>query len=83
MSYKVHYKSSIERDLKKTDKAEAKIVLNKMEKELGKDPSEGEQLKGELQGLFIYRVGDYRVIYAKTTDGILVLRIGHRKEIYR
>jgi len=79
---KVYYKALIERDLKKIDKAEAKRVLNKIEKELGKDPSKGEQLKGEFRGLFGYRVGDYRVIYAKTTDGVLVLRIGHRKEIY-
>ena len=28
------------------------------------------------------RIGDYRVIYAKTRDGVLVLRIGHRKNVY-
>lgn len=83
MPFRVHYKASIERDLKKIDKAEAKKILNKIEKELGKDPGRGEQLKGEFQGLFRYRVGNYRVIFARTTDGILVLRIGHRKEIYR
>lgn len=83
MPYKVYYKASIERDLKKIDKAEARRILNKIEKELGKDPGKGEQLKGEFRGLFRYRVGDYRVIYARTADGILVLRIGHRKEIYR
>lgn len=83
MPYKVYYKASIERDLKKIDKAEVKKILNRIEKELGKNPGKGEQLKGEFRGLLRYRVGDYRVIYARTTDGILILRIGHRKEVYR
>jgi mRNA interferase RelE/StbE len=83
LPYKVYYKASIERDLKKIDKAEAKRILNKIEKELRKDPYKGEKLKGEFRGLFRYRVGDYRVICARTSDGILVLRVGHRKDIYR
>jgi len=28
-------------------------------------------------------IGDHRVIYTKTVDGIFVLRIGHREDIYR
>ena len=83
MPYKAYYKASIGRDLKIIDKAGAKRILNTIEGELGKDPSKGEQLKGEFRGLLRCRVGDYRIIYAKTADGILVLRIGHRKEIYR
>jgi mRNA-degrading endonuclease RelE of RelBE toxin-antitoxin system len=30
-----------------------------------------------------YRVGDYRVIYAVLGNEVLVLRIGHRKDIYK
>ena len=50
---------------------------------LSGNPDTGEPLRGEFSGLFKYRVGDYRVIYAKISDGILVLRIGHRKDVYR
>lgn len=82
MACEVSYKSSIEKDLRKLDKKEAKRILDKIEKDLGKNPDEGRPLKGDFQGLFRYRIGDYRVIYAKTVDGILVLRIGHRKDIY-
>jgi mRNA-degrading endonuclease RelE of RelBE toxin-antitoxin system len=28
-------------------------------------------------------VGNYRVIYARTEEGYLVLRIGHRQDVYR
>lgn len=49
------------------------------------DPFKGEQLAAEWKGLRRLRVGRYRVIYAY--DGrqflILVVRVGHRKEVYR
>jgi mRNA interferase RelE/StbE len=45
----------------------------------------GEALKGEPMGLWRYRVGDFRLI-ARIEDRrvtILILHIGHRREIYR
>ncbi|MBI4447235.1 MAG: type II toxin-antitoxin system RelE/ParE family toxin [Acidobacteria bacterium] len=39
-------------------------------------------MKGDFAGLFRLRVGDYRVIYARTDEGYLVLRIGHRRDVY-
>lgn len=83
MAYNISYKASVERDLKKLDKNEATRILDKVETDLGKDPAKGEPLKGPFQGLFRYRIGDYRVIYTKTKDGILVLRISHRKDVYK
>ena len=83
MEYKIVYKASVEKDLKGTDKADTKKILKKIETDLAKEPDKGTALGGTFQGLYRYRIGDYRVIYAKTVDGILVLRIGHRKGIYR
>ncbi|RLG24718.1 hypothetical protein DRN85_07240 [Methanosarcinales archaeon] len=40
-------------------------------------------LSGQFKGLFKYRIGNYRAIYAKTKEGVLVLRIGHRSRIYK
>ena len=57
-------------------------LLDKLEDTLSKDPNAGSPLKGQYGGLFKYRIGDYRVIYAKTRDGILVLRIRHRGKAY-
>lgn len=45
----------------------------------------GEQLKGKLQSFWRYRVGDYRLICI-IEDGVLtvlVLRVQHRKEVYK
>jgi mRNA interferase RelE/StbE len=83
LASKVSYKASVERDLKRLDRQEARKILNRIEGELGGNPDKGEPLKGVYQGLYRYRIGDYRVIYAKTVDGVLVLRIGHRRDVYR
>ena len=34
-------------------------------------------------GDYRFRIGDYRVIFDIEGDEIVVLRVGHRKEIYR
>jgi mRNA interferase RelE/StbE len=50
------------------------------------DPrSIGEALHGDKSGLWRYRVGDYRLI-CQIEDArlvIVVLNIGHRREVYR
>ena len=83
MAYNIVYKKSVQRDLKKFSKAEARRVLNQVEEELSKKADTYPVLKGQFAGLRKYRVGDYRVIYAILGDEVLVLRIGHRKEVYK
>ncbi len=45
----------------------------------------GKALLGEKRGLWRYRVGDYRLICAIQDEKItiLVLELGHRKDVYR
>jgi mRNA interferase RelE/StbE len=76
------YKSSVARDLKHLDKTKAKLLLEQLEDSLRQDPDAGEPLKGEFRGLYKLRFGEYRVIFTKTDDRILVLRIGHRSKVY-
>lgn len=83
MASNVHYKRSVVRDLRNLDTGEAKRVIDKLERELKKNPDAGEQLKGKFTGLSGLRVGDYRVIYSRTKDGVLVLLISHRKDVYQ
>ena len=83
--YKVAYLNSVEEDLKKLDKATARKILNRIETYLACDPKElGKPLKGEFQGYWRYRWGDYRVIYkiSEREILILVLRISNRKDVY-
>ena len=83
MAYNIVYKKSVERDLKKLSKAEAHRVMNQIEEELPQKADTYPVLKGQFAGLRKYRVGDYRVVYAILGDDVLVLRIGHRKDIYK
>lgn len=83
MEYSVTYKKSVHRDLKSLSKAEARRILDSIERELVKKPESNPVLKGQFAGLRKYRVGDYRVIYALLGAEILVLRIGNRKSIYK
>jgi len=83
LAFKIVYKSSVARDLKKIDQSEARRILDEIEKELNKSPDSHPVLKGAFAGLRCFRVGDYRVVYAIMDEEVVVLRIGHRKDIYR
>lgn len=83
MAYNIVYKKSVARDLKKLSKAEARRVLDHVERDLSKNAEKYPTLKGPFAGLRKFRVGDYRVIYAVMGADVVVLRIGHRREVYR
>jgi mRNA interferase RelE/StbE len=82
-SGRVEYKASVAGDLEELEPSMARRILTKIEKALRSDGKSGKALTGELSGLFRLRVKDYRVIYARTTEGYLVLRLGHREDVYR
>jgi mRNA interferase RelE/StbE len=83
LAAKIEYKASVAKDLKKLDRVLALRLLNKIEETLKAEDRPGKPLAGEFAGLFALRSGDYRVIYVPTAEGFLVLRIGHRREVYR
>ncbi|MDO8955123.1 MAG: type II toxin-antitoxin system RelE/ParE family toxin [Gammaproteobacteria bacterium] len=85
MSYKVKFKSSVEKDLRKIAKKEGEKILQDISNKLAKDPRLGIPLKGNKDELWRYRIGDYRVIYSFSDIEvwILVVHIAHRKEVYR
>ena len=83
MNYKIAFKKSVSRDLKKIDKEQAKRILNKIESELPQKAEMFPTLTGKFSGLRRFRVGDFRVIFSIIGDTVLVLRIGHRKEVYK
>jgi len=49
------------------------------------EPLRGEQLAAEWKGMRRLRIGRYRAIYAFNGDELLILvvRVGHRREVYR
>jgi mRNA interferase RelE/StbE len=89
MAYNVELSEPTNRELGKLDAQQAKRILRFLHERVAKldDPrSIGAALHGSQLGEFWkYRVGDYRLICKIEDDRlvVLVLRIGHRKEIYR
>ena len=83
MSYKIAFKKSVSRDLKKIGKEEAERILREIEDKLPEKADSFPPLKGRFAGLRKFRVGEYRVIYAIIEGTALVLRISHRRESYR
>jgi mRNA interferase RelE/StbE len=89
MAYRVELSAEVARELGKLDRQQAKRILKFLQERVAKldDPrSIGKALHGSRLGEFWkYRVGDYRFICKIEDDRliVLVLRVEHRKEIYR
>jgi mRNA interferase RelE/StbE len=83
LSYKIAFKKSVARDLKKVANEQVDRILKKIEEELPKKAETFPVLTGRFSGLRKFRVADYRVIYSIIGDKALILRISHRREAYR
>lgn len=86
MGYKVIWHEKVLRDLEALDKRDAAKIVEKVNNYLVQNPvGLGTPLKGIFKGLFRYRYGMYRVIYAldMAEEKIIVLHVKHRKEAYR
>ncbi len=84
MQYEITYAQSALKSLRKLDQSVARRVLTAIDA-LARNPRPPGclQLKGG-SGEMRIRVGDYRIVY-DVNDGevvVLVLAVGHRREIY-
>jgi mRNA interferase RelE/StbE len=88
MAWKIELSELADRQLDRLDPPIAQRILKFLRERIAKleDPrSIGEALHGPRLGqLWKYRVGDYRLICSIEDKQVivLVLRIGHRREIY-
>jgi mRNA interferase RelE/StbE len=84
VSYSIKIKASAVKSLWKVMRADRIRIMDAIDK-LAEEPLAGGVLKGEFSGLRRLRVGPYRIVY-EVSEGqltILVVRIGHRRDIYR
>ena len=88
MVWTIEYADPAKQQLRKLDRQVARRVLDFMDEHVAglEDPrSTGKALTGPLGAFWRYRVGDCRVI-CDIQDGalrVLVVQVGHRREIYR
>jgi mRNA interferase RelE/StbE len=85
LSYRIEIKNSAAKSLKKIPKADRIRIIEKIDSfaDILTNP-ETTKLKGN-NPFHRVRVGDYRIVYEIQEDilVILVVKIGHRKDIYR
>jgi len=74
LSFKIAFKKSVARDLKKIDKDQVDKILIKIESELPQKAENFPMLSGKFSGLRKFRIGDYRVIFSIIGDTALILR---------
>ena len=87
MQYKVVFTDEAKKQLKKIDKHIASLIIGWIEKNLQncENPRQhGKCLTANKSGQWRYRIGDYRLICEIQDEEItiLVLEVGHRKNIY-
>ena len=86
MTYSILWHEEAINDLRKLDRQTKKKIIAKVRDYLSKDPiSLGKPLQGIFKGLYRYRYGFYRIVYAIDRESvvILILRIADRKDVYK
>jgi len=83
MTYRIVYTARAARDIRKLDaaaKARVGAALGRFEEE---PLSHARPLIHSDLGQYRFRIGSYRVIFDLVGPEIVVLRVGHRSDIYR
>jgi mRNA interferase RelE/StbE len=85
----IHYAPCVHKALRKLGSTVALRILRKIEENAHQeDPlTRAKKLTGPLAGKYRYRIGEYRVVFVVEDEHVItiliVLHIGHRRDIYR
>lgn len=83
MRYELVYTQRAVKDIQKLD-AQIKVRMGKTLLRYKEAPFDfAERLTEPVIGTYRFRIGDYRVIFDIDGHDIVVLRVGHRREIYK
>jgi len=83
MSYTLLYTKSAVRDIHKLDIVAKKRIKKKLEEFVTDSPFYAKKLVHSAIGSYRWRVGNYRIVFDIDGKNVVILRIGHRKEIYK
>lgn len=83
--YRYGWTNHARQQLKKLDPEMQRTLINKLDYFLtAPHPlALAKRLKNIDVGQYRYRIGDYRVVFDIHEDTIVILSIGHRREIYK
>jgi len=88
LAWTIEFVPEAAKELRKLGRSEAARIIRTLEERIAPldDPRTlGAPLTGDHAGYWRWRIGDYRVV-AQIEDErvlILVVRVGHRREVYR
>lgn len=82
--YKVAFEKSAEKEFLKLDRQAQELIASKIIDLKNGHFSNDKALKGKHQGKYRKRAGNYRIVYLKENDVLLItiIRVAHRKEVY-
>ena len=82
--YKIVFENEAEKEFLKLNKRVQVLIANKLKDLQNGNFSNDKALKGKYKVKFRKRAGNYRIIYYKENNILLItiIRIAHRKEVY-
>lgn len=81
--YKIILTQRALKDLERIDKETQRRIAVKLKKYANNPLKHAKKLVSPKIGEYRLRIGDYRVIFDIEGENIVILRIGHRKSIYK
>lgn len=83
MTYQLIYTRRALKDIQHLDAKAKQRIKTALEKYSEEPLSVAQKLTNPKLGTYRFRIGDYRVIFDIQADQIVILRVGHRRDIYR
>ncbi len=82
--YKVVVPKYVVKELEKIDKPNQRLIYTKIKDLESGYFSSDKPLKGKHKGKYRKRSGNYRIVYLKENNILLItiIRVAHRKEVY-
>lgn len=85
--WKVEFDERARKELRKLDPDTQQRILKWLRQRIAGQPDPrhfGKSMKGHMKGLWRYRIGSWRLICQLQDEDqlVLVVRIGHRRDIY-
>lgn len=83
MGYQLVYTKRAVKDIQRLDRVAKQRIKTALEKYCEDPLRFAHKLTNPALGTYRFRVGNYRVIFDLEEDTLIILRVGHRKDIYR
>lgn len=86
MTWQIEFTPVAAKQLKKIGPENGRRITKFLQDIISNDPrQQGKALKGALREFWRYRIGDFRVLVRIEEERlvVLIIRVGHRRQIYR